>query len=283
MADDTGGYTAAYAWVRMDPEMAAIFDQAIAEKWAPDRFQAAIQGTNWWKTHQASERQWEAAVQSDPAQALALKRQKVAELQSQARQMGSEPDDTTLWAWAEMALRYGWTPTQQQDILASWWSLDQGTQKGAAATIWQDINALSSDYAITLSDATKERWTQQVLAGDVTVEEFKGYLSEMAASQWTGLKDVLSRGVTVRQFAEPFLQLAARELEIDPATIDLKDPKWQAFLDRRNDKGEWSPMSLREWRSTVRSDPAFGWDKTEGARQQSAELTTALGERFGVI
>ncbi len=40
-------------------------------------------------------------------------------------------------------------------------------------------------------------------------------------------------------------------------------------------------MSLSDWQRTLKTDTSYGYDKTQGARSEAADLTSKLASLFG--
>src|SRR5687767_13216895 len=51
------------------PEINSILNQAVKDKWTPDRFVMTVANTSWWRTKPAAERDWVIKYVTDPAQA----------------------------------------------------------------------------------------------------------------------------------------------------------------------------------------------------------------------
>jgi len=86
----------------------------------------------------------------------------------------------------------------------------------------------------------------------------------------------LERGLTVEDWADPYRQLAARELELPSTGVSLADPK---FRDAILSDG----LSLGEFRQRIREDDRFGWSETVAARDEAFGLVSSLLEGFGKI
>jgi hypothetical protein len=79
-----------------------------------------------------------------------------------------------------------------------------------------------------------------------------------------------------------YLQIAQQELGVNPSDISLTDAKWMKALNQVDPKtGQRAAMSLDSWLSTIRSDAAYGYDKTSKARGDATTLAAQLQQRFG--
>jgi hypothetical protein len=125
-------------------------------------------------------------------------------------------------------------------------------------------------------------WATKLASGAVDQAAITGYAQEQAKSLFPGLADAISRGVTVRQYADPYLQIANQELGINTSTVSLTDPKWMKAINTIDPKtGARTSMNLSDWTSLVRSDPTYGYDKTTQASSQAADFAGRLGQMMG--
>ena len=100
--------------------------------------------------------------------------------------------------------------------------------------------------------------------------------------RYTSLSSQIDKGVTPAQFFDSYKQQIAKELEIDPSTIDMTDAKWSPIVDYADPKsGQNRPMTLSESQGFIRRQPE--WDKTQGAVQQSVMAADLIGKAFGKV
>lgn len=263
------------------PEVKSILDQAAREDWDEERIKGAITSTRFWATTSDAERGWMALEKQDPATAARRKREQVENLRGQAKKLGFTVDERRLNQIADLSLRWGWSAEQSNKSLASEFKFDPTGQKNQLS---RTMKQKAADYAIPLSDAAVQQWGQKIIGGEATEEEFNAYLSEQAKSMFPSLSVALDRGITVRQYVDPYVQIAADTLEIPPDQINIADPKWLRAINQTDPKtGDRTSMTLTEWQDTLRQDPTYGWDKTKQARQQATQLSTSVLKTFGAM
>lgn len=257
--------------------------QAVKGNWSPARLQAALQATPYYRDTDAPHRAWDILTAVDPTTANQRLKQYQMRVTDLVNQTGVKLD-----------------PTQQQQLLtdavANQWSdseirlnlvYEAGNMVGKPATAEMQnnitqVDSLASDYGVTLSAQTEIDWASKLTAGAVDTNAVKGYMIEQAKSMYPGLAGAIDAGFTVRQYADPYAQIAARELNINPDDFQLTDPKWSMPLAQVDPKtGQRQAMSLDQWQTTVRTDPRYGYDKTQGAQAQAASLVTTLEQKFG--
>jgi hypothetical protein len=142
----------------------------------------------------------------------------------------------------------------------------------------------TKDYYVDLSEPVAGSYAEQLLTGQIDEAGFQKELIDLAKSKYPALAAALDAGRTVRQAADPYVQLAVKELEIPDGTVDLNDPKWARPLQQIDPKtGAPLMMTLYDWQRTIRTDETYGWDRTSGARQMAAQFVTQLGQTFGRV
>jgi hypothetical protein len=187
------------------------------------------------------------------------------------------------FAFLTKAVQLHWTADQiKYQLLASVnKTVSGGGDIGASAT---DIKKQFNDYGVPVSDQAVMDWAMKLQSGQVDAAAITGYAQEQAKSLYPGLADAISRGVTVRQYADPYLQIANQELGVDTANVSLTDPKWNKAINQIDPKtGQRVSMNLQDWTSLVRSDPSYGYDKTSQASTQAATFATQLAQTMGAV
>jgi hypothetical protein len=309
------GYLAAF----LDhPEVGDILRRAAREGWSQQRLQAELQKTQWWRETTESQRQFDALLEQSPQEAQAAIETRRGELSALADSLGVRVDDDRLNEIAQDSLRYGWSQQQVRTAVTAEYEYGGGTETvenpmtrgqtrkrgrgpagraagdtitvttpnageeyGLAGQTAREIRAMAGQYLVPISDRALERWTEQIVRGETDMEGFNSYLVEQAKSLFPGMAAALDKGVTVAQYADPYRQIAARELEIAPESIDLNDPRYRAMLDQVNSKGERVSMTLSESAEYLRKLPE--WQQTRGANERAASLTESILRTFGAV
>lgn len=269
------------------PGVFKVLADAINGGWSDIEVQDALQHTEYFLNTPIAARQWDALQATDPAtatQKAALVKRTIDDLE---KQLGVKLDtsgglSSPGFQFFVDAVRNGWDANEiKYRMIAMGGTTKKGGAVGATAA---HIRSLANDYGVPLSDQAIMDWANQLAEGAIDDTAIQGYLIEQAKSLYPGLSDALDRGITVRQYANPYLQLAAQELNIDPSTINLTDGKWMSALNQIDPKtGARVSMSLDQWLSELRTNPIYGYDKTNNARQSATQLATALGQKFGSI
>ena len=261
-----------------NPEVAGLLQRGAREGWTQQRLETELQRTQFWKTTTDSQRRFQAAMEQSPGDAQQAVRQREAELQSQAQQLGVTIDAGRMGQIATDSLRYGWNAAQIRSALSKEFDY-KGGEGGLAGQSARRVKELAGEYLIPMSDQALERWTEQMVDGSADEESYRSYLVEQAKSMFPGMAAALDKGVTVAQYADPYKQMAARELEIAPESIDLADPRYRKMLDQRDSQGNRVSMTLSESAEYLRKMPE--WRNTRGANEKAAALSENILRTFG--
>lgn len=271
------GYMASYL---DDPEIGPILRQAAAGGWSVDMLKGALSKTKWWQTTSDAARAWDATAATDQATAERQISEKASQIRDELVQQGVNLDEGAIRNVALDSLRGGWS--DQQIKLA----LDAELQRSPSvlkSKVGADYKALSRQYAVPLADATIQQWAAHSISGNTSDEMFRQYLVEQAKARFRDptLGKFLDAGGTVDQYADPYKQMAAQVLGIDPNTVDFSDPKWIAAINVKDDKGEVRSMNYDEWTQYLKSNDAYGWQDTNDGRDQAQKLVDDIGRAFG--
>lgn len=275
---------------QLPPDIQAIFHEAVqaAQSGSPltsDAFQGKLVETPWWKSTPDTQRQyvWQKVI--DPATATQNGNQATFKVLTAAQQMGRP---ITLAQAAHLGEQYimgGWTDSFLQNQLAT---LPIGPGQtfgpGALRTAMAQVKGTAADYGMSMSDLGAAGWAQKIAAGGMDLKGFEDYARQQAASAHPYWQKQLNEGMNLRQLADPYIQTAAKTLEVSPDTIDLSDPKWASALQVQKDptgKATNGPMSTFDWQRKIMSDAAYGYDKTQGALDSALQMRDQLAKTFG--
>lgn len=286
MADNTGSILAKrpdLAWAVNHPELGPLL--ARIDEMGDAEFAAALYNTTWWKTHGEKERHSIAEEATDPRTHELNLAETYDRVWDMAHQLTSQ--------WGQEALRFfevtakqayakGWTDDQIRDELVRFAS--PGGKQGALNSTWAAIRQRGArEFGLPVSDQTAWQWSKAIASGEMTTEDLDVIFRDQAVGLYAGLAKQLELGMTVREAASPYIEMAARELELNPDTIDLSDAKWNRAINQVDKEGNRTAMSLGDWQRTLRTDEAYGWDRTTAGRQAGYEMLVNMGRAFGKV
>lgn len=86
------------------------------------------------------------------------------------------------------------------------------------------------------------------------------------------------QGYTIDDVFEPYKEIAAKTLELNPNDIKFTDPKFRSALDKKPDG---TSMTATEWEYTLKKDPKYKWSDTKQAKEKASSMISILERAFG--
>lgn len=276
------------AWALDEPEIRQVLVDFTRDmrgyEFSPDQLEAKLLNTQWWKDKNVNARARIREKNEDPAtynQGILDEGDKLQALIDQSGG-GFNISPTRLQEMARTSYKMGWTPAEMRSALAAEFDYDPTGGAQTASAIVGTLKTLAGQYLVPLSEATIDEWGRAMIAGTANEDTINGYLREQAKILLPAFATQIDAGLTPSALVEPYRQTIARELGSNPSEIDFLDPKYNRFISGRDPKtGQAVPMDPYEIQKTIRTDTAYGWNETAGARGQATEFITALAERFG--
>lgn len=265
------------------PELSAILNQAVNEKWTTDRFLMSVANTDWYRSHGARAREWITKSATDPAQAaedLLIATDKVNML---AGHLGIQitPDQAR-----DIAMHDIMHGLSQEQLAAHMARNYLGTQNfgdlhGKTAEYGRQIQEIGGQYG--WQDAQQSQsWLSRLMTGQDTIEGFHNMVKNYAKVKFPGFADQIDAGMTVKDIAKPYVDTQSKLLEIPTTSIDiLNDTQLNRALQARNEQGAPAPMSITDYEVQLRNDPR--WATTHNALDSAAKTATQIGKMFGMV
>jgi hypothetical protein len=275
-------YGMSYAFFKSQPELMKLLNSAVSDQWTSDRFTAALKNTKWWKDNSDTARKAQVQAKTDPATYKAS----LAAAQAQAADMAVKAGAIlTARQTAQLAknmVDYGWEEAQINGFLGQYVNFQKdhtlGGQAGAAA---KQITSYAYDQGVRVSDQTVKTSAAYLMRGLTTMQDIQNGLRQQAVSTYPGFAEQLAGGATMREIAQPYIQMTAQELELPDTDIDVWHPKVYAALQQADAKGQPAPMSLSDYQSSLRASPA--WRKTQGAQSQALQVGHQVLASMGLV
>lgn len=264
------------AFLFNDPEVGKLLLDAVNPDQGFDAptFQSKLRQTNWWRTHSASQRQWETLAATDPAQSAAARRAKLADVFAQAGSLGITLDWSAADNIAFQAQRDGLDANQVNDLIAN-------APRSTATTAGSLKSIAAGDYMVPISDYDSDWWARKIASGQQTEQTFRAFLTTQAIGRFPQLKDAINSGITPGQYFSSYKQLIGQQLEVPAESVDLlNDPKWQQVISY-NDNGKIRPMTLAETTKLARGQDAY--KRTQGGQQLGAQVGEFITKTFGKV
>lgn len=258
------GYSA--AMLNSNPELKALFSQAVAGGWSADRFTAALQNTTWFQQNSDTQRKFSAQGSVDPAtQAQNVMQQQVS-IQTAGAKAGAKIDDATAHSLAVTSLQSGWNADQLNQAIAGYIQWDQyGHLGGSAGDEEMNLRQLANNNGATISDQWILDATRQIGQGKASLESFQGQIRTIAARQYPAYADQIQKGINLSDLASPYASELQKILETGPESSVLTTPLMQKALQYVDPKtGQPAPMPIWQFQDTLKQDPK--WMGTQNAQ-----------------
>jgi len=147
-----------------------------------------------------------------------------------------------------------------------------------------DLKEYATAYGINLStEAALNQVKQQLKRGalkDLTQQQAQ--IREMSKAFYPNLSDLIDKGVSIQDIADPFIQQKAQTLELSRASVSIFDKDIQNAIHNMGADGvSKGPgvMSTSQSETMFRADPLFM--KTKTAKNEAYSYVSALGKIFG--
>jgi hypothetical protein len=274
------GYMAAYM---KDPEVGPILAKAAQKGWNAGELLSALQKTHWWKKTSQTARQMQALQREDPASYKEQFNQQYAQIDALATSMGITIPKGRLNQLTTTALWSGWSNLQIQEAVGAEFHYKPGASYlGTAGADIQKFKQIAAEYLVPLADKTIGRGRSSRWRGKKNPDDFNGYLANQAKTLFPWMAHAIDAGVTPTQYLDPYRQAAAQTLELDPNAVNFTDPKWMSLVQTVDPRtGQRTETGLANAMTMMRTDPRYGYDKTQGARDQAAAFAASIAHQFG--
>ena len=147
----------------------------------------------------------------------------------------------------------------------------------------------SADYISTQNIAKaffntnpSESDVENVLTGKILSADYERQQREFAKTRYGHLSNLLDQGMTLESIASAYKTTASRLLEINPNAIDMSTGAFEQAV-TFGEEGKKRIMTNSEWEKLLRTDPQYGWEKTNNAKDEARSLSANIAQAFGRI
>jgi hypothetical protein len=269
------------------PELGPIIQQAAREGWSAELLQGKLQQTTWWNTHTAAARELDLLQNQDPASYAKKQQAAGMKIMEMAQTLGVHIDAQTA---NDIGHRTLMDPSMtDQDIK---WMIGaqlvydaHAPNGGAGGQIGGTIMSAkqrAADYGVNVTDRWAFDISKQIGQGYRTPDDVEAELREKAKQQYSWLAPEIDSGRTIKELFDTQVATAAQLLEVDPESIDLRDPKWNPIISTVDKQtGVRRSMTTGEVAEYVRG--TAGYDQTTGAMDTAAKFAENLMQTFGKV
>ena len=147
----------------------------------------------------------------------------------------------------------------------------------------------SADYISTQNIAKaffntnpSESDVENVLTGKILSADYERQQREFAKTRYGHLSNLLDQGMTLESIASAYKTTASRLLELNPNAIDMSTGAFEQAV-TFGEEGKKRLMTNSEWEKLLRTDPQYGWEKTNNAKDEARSLSANIAQAFGRI
>lgn len=270
----SANYGLSWAFLNSDKSLKDLFDKAVKENWSSDKFQAAFKNTEFYKTNSESMRKALEMKAADPATWSATIDANKAKIRAMAVELGAAIPDDALAKLSEDYTMLAMTDERLQQVLGGYVDyLDgSGTLSGRAGMYEQTMRKYAADMGVDVNQQSIKNYAQLMIKGMSTEEDFQNFIKDQAVSSFPAYEEQIKSGMTVKDIANPYVQMMASNLEMNPNMITMKDPTVMQALNKLGEDGKPVGQTMTEFANTLRGDPR--WKQT----QQAQDLVMTTGE-----
>jgi hypothetical protein len=159
---------------------------------------------------------------------------------------------------------------------------DEKTLGGKSLTALNNVRSILAGFGpLDFSDAEVYNAAKQIAKGEITNDDFRSTIAQKAMANYPQYAERLKQnpGSTIRDLASPYINLMAKELELDPNTIELDNIELDRAIRPDGTAGKLPSMSLADFRIKLRNTPQ--WENTTAANESARTAATAIGRAFG--
>lgn len=270
-----------YAFLNANKELKGIFDKAAKETWTPEKFQAELRDTKWWKSNSETMRKAAVTKTTDPATWAAQMQAAVLQVRQLAAQMGAAVPENKINKIAESVIMLGMDENLLRDTLGQYVNFTKnGTLNGEAGMHEYTMRQFAYNMGIQLSDQAIKNQAQLVVRKLATTEDFENQIREQAKSMYPAYVDQIDGGLSVKDIADPYIQMMSHELELPYESIDLTDPTIKGAMNAMSKDNKPVGMTLTDFQNRLRSDPR--WKETSAARDASMNVGLKVLKDMGL-
>lgn len=273
-------YGFAYSFLNSNPELKTIFGQSVNETWSKDKFMAEVRNTKWWQENSETQRQVQIMKKTDPATYEANVAAAKLQVQQLASEMGAVIPPAKLAKIASQVLETGLQEDGLRNVLGQYVTFTKGTLRGEAGAYANAMKKYAYEQGVTLDDQTVKNQAALVGRKLATDEDFKNQITEQAISAYPSYKEQLQAGQTMMDVANPYIQIMAQELSLNPAKITLNDPLIKQALNGVNTDGKPIGMDQTTFLGRLRNDPR--WAGTQDAQDKVLDVGYSVLKSMGL-
>jgi len=264
---------------------------------------AIIQGTSWYRDQTDTQRTYDYYKATNPGQFAAALQLNASKIVKQFASLGlsitaQDAIDYANNTMKQVIIKDGKVVRFNQDYLNKLMSdsikftktgdIDgRVTYTGLAGkleTMATELYGRAWEYGFpaTMSNEGFSNWFESsmrgLVAGTLNPEDVDNLLQQRAKSFAPGLARFIDQGQTLRQAADPHINVFATTWEVDPDSLDLNNDYLQRAINHQDEKGNFTTMNLYDTKKLARRSDNF--DLTQQAKEEKTGMAQAMLRDF---
>ena len=270
-----------YSFLKSQPDLSSIFTQAVNESWSDNKFEAAVKQTPFWQNNADTVRNAMVLKQTDPSTYNADVQASMVHIQDLAAKAGAPITSAQLCRIAEQAVMFGMSDEQLNNTIGQYVDFIGGTLTGAAGVFAHNMKQYASDMGVDISDQSLKTNASLIARGLSTEQDYKDFINEQSKSLFPAFSSQIDAGQSIRNIANPYVQTMAQTLEMNPNSIDIKDPTIMSAMNGLNSQGQPVGKTITDFEQSLRGDPR--WNSTQQAQDQAMAVSKQVLQNMGMI
>jgi len=267
------------------PELKQFLNDAIANKWTPEKLTATVESSPWWMQNADTVRNLAIQQATEPGTYQQNLANATEQIKLKALQLGRSIDDATAQnlALRTLTTNFGWDDQRLSKLLAENTGIiagESGAYTGNAANYGDHMTKVAQSYGVAYTRDWLDGWITRVESGQDSLDGFDALMQARAKAAFPQFAAQIDAGMTVRDIADPYISTYAKTLEVPETNVDLNDSLIQKALSQSGPDGTTrTAMPLWQFERQLKDDPRY--DKTLNARQDAYQALGKVGAAFG--
>lgn len=271
----TTKYGLSYALMNSDPSLKKLFNEAVKGNWSTEMFQAKMKDTDWWKSNSDARRKALRMKFEDPATWQASIDAQKEHIKQMATEVGAVISDTELARLSEDSMMMAMDDERLKTTLGGYVNFVNGSLVGQAGIYEQSMRKYAEDMGVELNQQAIKNYAQLMIKGMSTEADFQNFIKDQAVSSYPAYEDQIKQGgMTIKDIANPYIQMMAETLDMNPNAIAVKDPTVMAGMNAIDQDGKPVGRTMTQFADTLRGDPR--WRGTK----QAQDLVMNTGQQI---
>jgi len=270
--------------INSNADLKKVFSQALKGQWTPQRFQAALRDTGWFKHHDAKERDFLIKQYGDPASAKQDLSQAYVHARQLANSLGMQEtasNKAKLNTWAYNIAAHGWNDDQLRYDMGKYVFFNNDIHQGEGGADVDKLQAFTYSMGVKMSGSWYTNAARAIVRGVATQQDYEDQVRRQAKSLFPQWSKQLDSGQTVADIASPYMQSMSQILEVPAGSVNLFDPAIKKALQAKDpNTGANTVTPIWQFENTLRSDPR--WKGTKNAQDSMMQTAHQVLADFGL-